>query len=66
MRLRHETGADIVTHESFRTIFDTSDFDDEEDSSALDLNSPDDQRAAMERYFSKPSPWGGRRAGPIC
>ena len=64
MRLRHETGADIVTHESFRTIFDTSDFDDEEDSSALDLNSPDDQRAAMERYFSKPSPWGGRRAGP--
>lgn len=64
MRLRHETGADIVTHESFRTIFDTSDFDDEEDSDALDLNSPDDRAAAMERWLSKPSPWGGRRAGP--
>ncbi len=64
MRLRHETGADIVTHESFRTIFDTSDSDDHEDSEALDVNSPDDRAAAMERYFAKPSPWGGRRAGP--
>ncbi|MGB0112206.1 MAG: MBL fold metallo-hydrolase, partial [Ilumatobacteraceae bacterium] len=64
MRLRHEADADIVAHESFRTIFDTSDMDDEEDSSVLDVNSADDRDAAMERYFSKPSPWGGRRAGP--
>ena len=64
MRLRHEAGADIVTHESFRTIFDTSDLDDHEDSEALDVNSPDDRLAAMERYFATPSPWGGRRAGP--
>jgi glyoxylase-like metal-dependent hydrolase (beta-lactamase superfamily II) len=64
MRLHHEAGADIVTHESFRTIFDLADLDDHEDSEALDVNSPDDRAAAMERYFAKPSPWGGRRAGP--
>ena len=64
MRLHHEAGAEIVTHETFRTIFDTSDLDDHEDSEELDVNSPDDREAAMERYFSKPSPWGGRRAGP--
>ncbi len=64
MRLHHEAGADVVTHESFRTIFDTADIDDHEDSAELDVNSPDDRAAAMERYFAKPSPWGGRRAGP--
>ncbi len=64
MRLHHETGAEIVTHETFRTIFDTSDLDDHEDSEELDVNSADDRNAAMERYFAKPSPWGGRRAGP--
>lgn len=64
MRLRHETGADIVTHETFRTIWDTSDQGGDEDSSALDVNSVDDQAEAMERYFSRPSPWGGKRSGP--
>jgi glyoxylase-like metal-dependent hydrolase (beta-lactamase superfamily II) len=64
MRLHHEAGADIVTHESFRTIFDAAELDDHEDSERLDVNSPDDRAAAMERYFAKPSPWGGRRAGP--
>jgi len=64
MRLHHESGADIVTHESFRTIFDMSELDDDEDSGSLDLNSPDDRDAAIERYFARPSPWGGRRAGP--
>jgi glyoxylase-like metal-dependent hydrolase (beta-lactamase superfamily II) len=64
MRLRHEAGAEIVTHETFRTIFDTADLDDHEDSEELDVNSADDRAAAMERWFSKPSPWGGRRAGP--
>jgi len=63
-RIRHETGADIVTHESFRTLFDTTDLDEDEDSGALDVNSPDERAAAMERYFARPSPWGGRRPGP--
>jgi len=64
MRLRQESGAEIVTHETFRTIFDTADLDDHEDSEELDVNSADDRAAAMERWFSEPSPWGGRRAGP--
>ena len=64
VRMRHETGAELVTHETFRTIWDPAAGDDDEDSSNLVVNSADDQAAAMERYFSKPSPWGGTRAGP--
>lgn len=64
VRLRDESNADVVTHESFRSVFDESEWDDEEDSGALDLNSADDRMAAMERYFSEPSAWGGRRSGP--
>lgn len=62
-RLRYESGADIVTHESFRTLFDYA-VDESEDSAELTLNSFDEQVEAMERYMSRPSPWGGRRAGP--
>jgi glyoxylase-like metal-dependent hydrolase (beta-lactamase superfamily II) len=64
MRLHHEAGADIVTHETFRTMFDRADFEADEDSAGLDLNSPDDRMEAIERYFAQPTPWGGRRSGP--
>jgi glyoxylase-like metal-dependent hydrolase (beta-lactamase superfamily II) len=64
MRLHHESGADIVTHESFRTLFDRAEANDHEDSETLDVNSADDRLAAMERWLATPSPWGGRRAGP--
>ncbi len=64
MRLRHETGAEIVTHETFRTVWDRTEMDDDEDSSNLEINSIDDQAEALERYFSRPSPWGGKRGGP--
>ena len=64
MRLHHEAGADVVTHESFRTLFDLAEADDHEDSERLDVNSPDDRLAAMERWMATPSPWGGRRSGP--
>ncbi len=63
-RLHHENGAEIVTHESFRTLMDVANADDREDSEELDVNSPDDRAAAMERYLAQPSPWGGRRPGP--
>ena len=63
MRLRHETGADVVTHETFRTIWEADALDDE-DSATLAINSPDDQAAALERDFSRPSPWGGTCARP--
>lgn len=64
IRLRYETGADIVTHETFRTVWDHAEVEDEEDSGALDVNSADDRGAALERYFSRPNPWGGERSGP--
>jgi glyoxylase-like metal-dependent hydrolase (beta-lactamase superfamily II) len=64
MRLRYESGADIVTHETFRTMFDRADLSSDEDSDALDLNSPDDRAAAMERHLAEPTPWGGKRSGP--
>ncbi len=64
MRLHHESGAEIVTHETFRTMFDSTELADQEDSEALDLNSPDDRLAAIERYFAVPTPWGGRRSRP--
>ena len=63
-RLSAEAEADIVTHESFRRGFDITDLDDEEDSAALDLNTPEGRGEAIERFFAKPSPWGGRRARP--
>jgi glyoxylase-like metal-dependent hydrolase (beta-lactamase superfamily II) len=63
-RLHHEADAEIVTHQTFRTLFDLAETNDHEDSEQLDLNSADDRLAAMERYFAQPSPWGGRRAGP--
>ena len=64
MRLHYEAGADVVTHETFRTMFDRPTSTTHEDSAALDLNSPDDRAAAMERHLAEPTPWGGRRSGP--
>jgi glyoxylase-like metal-dependent hydrolase (beta-lactamase superfamily II) len=64
LRLRHETGADIVTHETFRTFFERASVDDSEDSADLAINSFDEQIEAIERYLSQPAPWGGRRVGP--
>lgn len=64
MRLRAESGADILTHETFRTIWDTRELDEHEDSSALDLNDPDTLVETIERLLARPTPWGGRRPGP--
>ena len=64
MRLRHEAGADIVTHESFRTLFDLADLEADEDSSNLDLNDEDARSDALDRHFSQPTPWGGKRHRP--
>jgi len=64
IRMRHETGADIVTHETFRSTWNFDGSDEGEDSAALDLNSPDGRAEAMERHFSQPTPWGGHRSRP--
>jgi glyoxylase-like metal-dependent hydrolase (beta-lactamase superfamily II) len=63
-RIREESGADILTHETFRDSWNPKEVHDQEDSSALDVNSGDEQLEAMERYFSRPTPWGGRPNRP--
>jgi glyoxylase-like metal-dependent hydrolase (beta-lactamase superfamily II) len=64
MRLRAESGADILTHETFRLMWDSRDLDEHEDSSALDLNDPEARSEAIEQVFSRPTPWGGKRSRP--
>jgi len=63
-RLRDEVGADILTHESFRSAWNQADIAEHEDSSALDINTPEGQEAEIERVFSARLPWGGRRSRP--
>ena len=53
-RLRAETGADILTHESFRLWFERGDGLDDRPSEALD--DPD--------VWSRPTPWGSRFTPP--
>lgn len=64
LRLRAEADAEIVTHASFRTLFDRVDVSDSEDSADLDLNTAEGRLAAIERYFDAPTPWGSRRQPP--
>ena len=64
MRLRDEVGADILTHETFRTEWSRADLEEHEDSSALDINTPEGQEAEIERIFSQRLPWGGQRTRP--
>jgi len=64
MRIRDEVGADILTHESFRAAWNHSDLEEHEDSSALDLNTPEGQEAEIERMFSQRQPWGTQRSRP--
>jgi glyoxylase-like metal-dependent hydrolase (beta-lactamase superfamily II) len=63
-RLREESGAEIVTHESFSSLVDQAVSEVSEDSAELDVRSVDEQLDAIERYLNRPAPWGGRRAGP--
>lgn len=70
-RLRHETGADIVTHQSFQTLLDGTgeatvgeDGTPSEDSADLVFNTAEERIDAIERYLRRPTPWGGRRTGP--
>jgi glyoxylase-like metal-dependent hydrolase (beta-lactamase superfamily II) len=75
-RIRAETGAEIVTHEAFKTYWDVDEEDDEE----KDLADPRDRdtwAAARERLvrarakvvphaarWSRPTPWGGAHPRP--
>lgn len=63
--LAKETGAEIVAHERFRTLFDTAGMDDGE---LVDADGDEEERelAAFIRRLDtrRPSPWGGEDLGP--
>jgi glyoxylase-like metal-dependent hydrolase (beta-lactamase superfamily II) len=74
-RLRAETGATIVAHDSFRTLFDPRDnretLDDDEEGEADEVVQAE-QAASMPRRllglgpapWDRPTPWGGRHPRP--
>lgn len=64
LRLRYESGAEIVSHESFKTMFDDILVTDSEDSEDLAVRSFDEQMEIIERFMQQPTPWGGQRPGP--
>lgn len=63
-RLREEVGADILTHETFRTAWERQELREHEDSDVLDVNTEDAQQAEIERIFSERLPWGSPRTRP--
>ncbi|NLD78360.1 MAG: MBL fold metallo-hydrolase [Acidimicrobiales bacterium] len=62
--LAQETGAEIVAHERFRTLFDLNDIDDSELEDA-DPDADPELLAFLHRLDTpRPSPWGGEALGP--
>jgi glyoxylase-like metal-dependent hydrolase (beta-lactamase superfamily II) len=62
-RLRDEAGADILTHESFRDHFDSSEMFESHDSEILELN-PEEELDRIREMMRRPKPWGGRWSPP--
>ena len=64
IRLRDVVDADILTHESFETEWRLTDLTEHEDSSELDLTTPEGREAEFERMFTARLPWGSHRTRP--
>jgi len=58
--LAKETGAEVVAHDRFRTLFDPRDLDDGD----LDDAEPDLDAFIARLDLPRPSPWGGEPFGP--
>jgi glyoxylase-like metal-dependent hydrolase (beta-lactamase superfamily II) len=58
--LSKETGAEVVAHDRFRTLFDPRDLDDGD----LDDADPDLDEFIGRLDLPRPSPWGGEPLGP--
>jgi glyoxylase-like metal-dependent hydrolase (beta-lactamase superfamily II) len=63
-RITEETGAGLLTHESFRIHWNGSEADENEDSSALAPATEAEQDAEIDRVFSERLPWGTERQRP--
>lgn len=65
-RLRRKTGAEVITHRSFRTFLDpTAEADDEEVDVVTSVGEGHNQREdsgrkSQPREFGQPTPWGGK------
>ncbi len=62
-QLRDRSGADIVTHESFRLVWEEQEAHQHEDSAELELSATDEIERLRER-FRWTTPWGTRREPP--
>ncbi|MGI9622380.1 MAG: MBL fold metallo-hydrolase [Acidimicrobiales bacterium] len=62
-RLREESGADILTHDSFSIFWNGQSIDDE-DSASLEQATEEEQDAEIERLFHERLPWGTHRSRP--
>lgn len=63
-QLREEAGADIVTHELFRHLWDRDEAGEIPDSEVLETNDPDEIDRRIEAVFSRKTPWGTTRQRP--
>ncbi len=61
-RLREESGADILTHESFSPIWDRNEAEETHDTEGA--ASEDEILTRIEKSFSTPTPWGTKRTPP--
>lgn len=62
-RIHEETGAEILTHESFSVFWNGQEANDE-DSAALAEATEEEQEAEIDRLFSERLPWGTHRSRP--
>jgi glyoxylase-like metal-dependent hydrolase (beta-lactamase superfamily II) len=64
-QLRDEAEADILTHESFRSVFEARELQENPDAEFLELNDTDEiDIERMRELFRRPKPWGGRWSPP--
>lgn len=63
-RITAETGAGLLTHESFRILWNGREADEDEDSGALAEATIEEQEAELDRIFSERLPWGTQRTRP--
>ena len=62
-QIRDETGADVVTHESFRWMWEEDEIGEPEDSAALELTD-EEELDRLREFFRRPTPWGTSREPP--
>ncbi|MCB0996089.1 MAG: MBL fold metallo-hydrolase, partial [Acidimicrobiales bacterium] len=63
-QLRDEAGADILTHDDFRALWERNEAGEIPDSDVLETNDEDEIERRIEQMFSRRTPWGTVRQRP--